>query len=170
MTKTRKKFVNCKRHWTLLNIWLDNSQQYLKFSLGSLKTHHQRLCSPRTQVYINGKDIYLIFHVTFSPIFFEDKMHMFFMFLQVFLKISIYHEINDHKVIKELLKYVVYHVLKDCRNIHKAKRHDIILEMTIIYVKCCFLFITFSYAQKIVGTSIWLSCLTSPKINNNVLS
>ncbi len=82
---------------------------------------------------------------------------------------SIYHEINDHKVMKEFLKYVVYHVLKDYRNIHKAKRHDIILEMTIIYVKCCFLFINFSCAQKIVRTYIWLSCLRSPKINNNVL-
>ncbi len=152
-----------------LKIWLDNSQQYSKFSLGSLKTHHQRLCSQRTQVYINGKNISLFFHVAFSPIFcWRQDAHVFHVLIGFFENINLSWNKWPWSY-QKLLKYIVYNVLKDCRNIHKAKRHDIILEMTIICVKCCFPFITFFYAQKIVGTSIWSSCLTSPKINNNVL-
>jgi hypothetical protein len=152
-----------------LKIWLDNSQQYFKFSLGSLKIHHQRLCSPRTQVYIDEKNISLIFQVAFSPIFcWRQDTHVFHVLIGFLENINLSWN-KWPQSYKEFLKYVVYHVLKDCRNIHKAKRHDIILEMTIIYVKCCFLFITFSCVQKIVGTYIWSSCLRSPKINNNVL-
>ncbi len=170
MTNTRKRFVNRETHWTFqIKIWLDNSQQYFKFSLGSLKTHHQILCSPRTQVYIDVKDISLIFHVAFSPIFFwRQDAHVFHVLIGFFENINLSWNKWPWSY-QKLLKYIVYNVLKDCRNIHKAKRHDIILEMTIICVKCCFPFITFSYAQKIVRTSIWLSCLTSPKIKNNVL-
>ncbi len=74
------------------------------------------------------------------------------MLLVLFLRVEVYEnvvQISDNEYVEILSQYLVYYLLKCCRDISQLKRHHLIFKQFVSCLECCFSLVFFSYANEV---------------------